>query len=298
MSESHPPTLFFCFGLPKYGTTLLTCALNAHPQVSCPSEHNFTALSTLVGQAIEAYNRHLEVVDRRTGGQGATLINAATVAQGFRATVAAILRQAAGHKPIVGANDNSVLNHLRIYDQLFEHPRMIAIFRNPIDQGLSAWHHNLRLAEAERDPAHREMMEKHGDLSGWLRHRAQRFTAAVQEWRAFSAGRDHVHTLRFEDLVTNRPQRLRDVFAFLGASADDEVVEPIVAATAFETMRARARYPAFFRRAALDLGADEVSADLRRELLDQCADGLEWLGYRLNREDPPGVIRDPSAGRW
>jgi Sulfotransferase domain len=178
-----------------------------------------------------------------------------TAARAFRATVESIVGQAAGHKTIVGANDSSMLGNLRIYDRLFEHPRMIAIFRNPIDQGLSAWHHNQRLADEEHDPSHRALMEKYGDLPGWLRHRAEEFKTELDDWRDFTAGRDHVYTIRFEDLVTNRLQRLREVFAFLGASVEDRLIEPIVAATAFETMRARARYPGFFRRAGLDLGA-------------------------------------------
>jgi hypothetical protein len=279
MTSPSRPTLFFCFGQAKSGTTLLQFALNSHPQVACPSEHNFTTLSALLAQAFETYNKHLEIMDRRTGGQGATLINTDTARQAFRATVETILRQAAGDKPIMGANDNSMLGNLRIYDKLFEHPKMIAIFRNPIDQGLSAWHHNLRLADEEQDPIHREMAQKHADPATWLRYRVEEFKTEVEDWRAFAAGRDHVYTMRFEDLVTNRLQRLRDVFAFLGASVEDRLIEPIVAATAFETMRARARYPGFFRRAGLDLGGTEVSADLRRELLEQCAEAMAWLGY-------------------
>jgi hypothetical protein len=279
MIQSSERTLFFCFGQAKSGTTLLQCAMNLHPEVSCPSEHNFTNLSALMAQALETYNKHLELMDRRTGGQGATLIDTDTAAQAFRATVEAIVRQAAGHKRIMGANDNSMLGNFRIYDRLFEHPKLIAIFRNPIDQGLSAWHHNLRLADEEQDPIHRQLVERHGELSRWLRYRAEEFRTEVDDWRAFVAGRDHVYTLRFEDLVTNRLQRLRDVYAFLGASVEDRLIEPIVAATAFETMRAGARYPGFFRRAGLDLGGEEVSAELRRELLEQCAEAMAWLGY-------------------
>lgn len=280
MIEATQPALFFCFGQAKSGTTLLQCALNLHPQVSCPSEHNFSNLSALIGQAFEWYNDHLKVWDRRTGGQGATLLNADTARPVLRVAVETIVRQAAGDKMIAGANDNSVLQHLRIFDRLFEHPKMIAIFRNPIDQGLSVWHHNLRLADEEQDPRHREITAPHGDLPGWLRFRAEQFRTEVGDWRAFVAGRDHVHTLRYEELVVNRVATLRGVFEFLGASAEDRLIQPIAAATEFETMRGRARYPGFFRRAGIDLGGEEVSSELRRELLWQCADALAWLGYQ------------------
>ena len=89
-------------------------------------------------RVFEGYNKSLRVVDRRTGGQGATPVNPQTVEQVFRAAVEAIVWQAAGEKKIMGANDNTILSNLHAYDQLFEHPKMVAIFRNPIDQALSA----------------------------------------------------------------------------------------------------------------------------------------------------------------
>ncbi len=282
MSASAEQTLFFCFGMPKSGTTLLQRALNLHPQVSCPSEHNFSNLAAMIQQVLDGYNRSLHVVDRRTGGQGATPITPQTVEEIFRGAVRAILRQAAGAKPIMGANDNTILTNLRNCDVLFEHPKMIAIFRNPIDQALSAWHHNLRLAEDEKEPRHREMMARHGDLSGWIRHLAKQFTIRVDDWRQFVAGRTHTHTVTFEDLVNKRSQRLRELFTFLGASTDDPVIEPIVAATEFKLMRSQSPFPGFFRRAAIDMGNNEVSSDLRREVLQQCADALAWLGYAVD----------------
>jgi hypothetical protein len=276
---SSKRTLFFCFGLPKSGTTLLQRALNMHPQISCPSEQDFSGVQSAFQRVFEAYNKHLVVMDRRTGGQGATPVNRQTVEQVFRAAVEAIVRQAAGEKKIMGANDNAILSNLHAYDQLFEHPKMVAIFRNPIDRALSAWHHNLRLAEEEKNPRHREMMTSEGDLGSWLRLFTQQFTARVDEWRQFVAGREHTFTVTFEDLVNKRAQRLRELFTFLDANASDLVVEPIVAATEFKLMRDQSRHPGFFRRAAVDTGANEVSTDLRRELLAQSADALTWLGH-------------------
>src|SRR5215472_3366949 len=94
--SSSERTLFFCFGLPKSGTTLLQRALNMHPQISCPSEHDFSGLRTAFQRLFEGYNRGLQVADRRTGAQGATPVNSQTVEQVFRTAVEAIVRQAAG----------------------------------------------------------------------------------------------------------------------------------------------------------------------------------------------------------
>lgn len=276
-------TLFFCFGPPKSGTTLLQRALNLHPQVSCPSEHRFVYLFEEFKKLVRDYNRTLELIDRRTGGQGATLVSDRSLCALCRATVEVIVQEAAQGKPIVGANENNILYNLGLFDSLFERPRLIAIFRNPIDKALSAWHHNLRLAREENDPRHSQLMMQFGGKEGWLRQVAQYFNRDVAAWRSFVAGREHVHTVRYEDLVARRGETLRDVYSFLGAEADEATLEPIVAATALASMRAASQNPAFFRCGATSLGGDEVSAELRREIIDTTADALAWLGYDVER---------------
>ena len=37
-------SFFFCFGLPKSGTTFLQLILDGHPKIQCPSEVSFTYL--------------------------------------------------------------------------------------------------------------------------------------------------------------------------------------------------------------------------------------------------------------
>jgi hypothetical protein len=280
MNGADRRTLFFCFGPAKSGTTLLQRALNLHPEVSCPSEHDFTNLSAALENVFASYNNSLQIVDRRTGAQGATLLDNPTAIRIFKAAVRAIVEQAAGAKSIAGANDNRILLNLQAFDSMFDSPRMIAIFRNPIDSGMSAWHHNLRLAEEEHDASHREFVSRHGGLDGWLRHVTEDFVARVANWRHFVQDRDHVHTALYEDLVADRPRSLRGVFAFLGARTDDATIASIVAATDFESMRRRSAQPGFFRRGAVDMGAGEVTPELRRELLARAGEAMHWLGYR------------------
>jgi hypothetical protein len=80
---------------------------------------------------------------------------------------------------------------------------------------------------------------------------------------------------------TERQQHLSPIPAPDEAARDrlrsDLVVEPIVAATDFKLMRDQSRHPDFFRRAAVDMGDNEISTDLRSELLAQPADALTWL---------------------
>jgi len=130
--------LFFCFGLPKSGTTFLQRLLNLHPDISCPSEHQLESLRRNFELLFSEYNKALANVDSRTGGQGPTPVSADAVNEIFRHAVETMARDAAGGKRIAGLNDNGAARNLDFYDALFARPVMIAIFRNPFDMAVSA----------------------------------------------------------------------------------------------------------------------------------------------------------------
>lgn len=281
-NQSQNTQLFFCFGPPKSGTTLLQRALNLHPQVSCPSEYDCRSLYEGLKWVFGEFNKVLQLYDRRTGGQGPALVGGESVNAVFRSALETMMHEAAKGKAVVGANDNNIIANLDFFNDLFDRPRFIAIFRNPIDQGLSAWHHNLRLAQEENDPRHSEMMTRCGDLSGWLRQSAQNFIQNVDRWCTFSEGRDNVYMLRYEDLVTRRRETLAGVFSFLGVDADDMVLEKIASETDIGRMRSTSRNPGFFRSGSIDMGGGEITRQLRAELSEMIADSMERVGYRVD----------------
>ena len=271
--------IFFCFGSPKSGTTLLQRALNLHPRISCPSEHDFRALYEGFKSLFGQYNNVLMQADRRTGGQGATMVGGESIDSAFRDCVLTLIKAAAGSKSIMGANDNSIIANLDFFNALFSQPRMIAIFRNPVDQGLSAWHHNLRLAQEENDPRHSQLMTQFGGLDGWLRYYATMFNQNADRWSQFASRHDNAYMVRYEDLVARRKAVLRALFTFLGADADDATLEPIVTETDIDRMRATSPNPRFFRAGATDMGSREVTKRLRREIAGMTADAMKRLGY-------------------
>ena len=271
--------LFFCFGPPKSGTTLLQRALNLHPQVSCPSEYDSRFLHEGLKWVFGEFNKVLQQVDRRTGGQGASLVGGESVNMVFRSAIETMMREAAKGKSIIGANDNNIIANLEFFNELFDQPRLIAIFRNPIDQGLSAWHHNLRLAREENDPRHSQIVTQYGDLAGWLRQAAQQFKQNVAHWHDFAGGRDNVHMVCYENLVTDRKTVLREIFTFLHADTSDDVLDRIVDETNIGRMRAASRNPQFFRSGNIDMGGDQIPQRIREEILDMVSESMGMIGY-------------------
>jgi hypothetical protein len=254
--------------------------LNLHPEISCPSEHQFKILHNGFEALFNNYNNALQTIDRRTGGQGASLVDPDTFAEIFKYTVEVIIKSAARGKPIMGANDNAVINFLELYDSLFESPKMIAIFRNPIDTGISSWHHNLRLAR-EEGPEHRELAMKYGGFDGWLRQTAHWFNNAVKSFKSYSEMHNNAIYIRYEDLVSNKETHLEQIFTFLGAGIQGNIIDNIIEESSFASMKKKSSQPDFFRSASTSFGAGEVSDKLLAEIAGIAGSSLKYIGYDI-----------------
>jgi len=274
--------LFFCFGPPKSGTTFLQRTLNLHPEISCPSEHQFNLIVNGLEELVQSYQDALQVIDRRTGGQGGAPMQKPTFTSIFRFYVEAMIKEAAkNEEPIIGANDNAIRNNLELYDEIFNHPRMIYIFRNPTDMAISAWHHNLRLSREENDPAHEQYMAQYGDFDGWIRQYAKWFARDVDTYRTFSKIHRNIILVRYEDLVTRKRKTLRAIFDFLGADKSEDVLKSIEYKSSLSYMRKKSSNPAFFRSASIDMGAGELSDQLRCDVAEIAGDALKFLDYEM-----------------
>jgi len=279
---SPDETLFFCFGPPKSGTTFLQRTLNYHPEVSCPPEHQFDFVRERLLSLFNGYNQALQLIDKRTGSQGTQPVHIKTQSQIYRYTVETIIKNSACGKRIIGANDNDILDNMDMYGTLFELPRMLAIFRNPIDMGISAWHHNLRLAE-EEGPRHRELVMKYGGFEGWLRQCAGWFNRSVAAYKSYSERYNNTMLVRYEDLVLDTQRHLYRIFDFLGADSSADIISNIANKTGFTAMKNESPRPGFFRAASTSFGQGEVHENIRRDIARTAVQGLEYLGYDIEQ---------------
>ena len=190
---------YFCCGVPKSGTTFLQRTLDLHPEISCPSEHNLKMLTSELAQVFNRYAQFLNVVDIRAGGQGVRHIDRGTYLKMLKSTILTAAEGTGQGKPICGLSDNSILDNLVFFSDLMGHPPIIMIVRNPINQGLSAWRHNHRLAKEENNPVHIELMTKQGgsSVNGWLRRCAQKFNSVVEMIERFSQNHSNLIVIRY-----------------------------------------------------------------------------------------------------
>lgn len=272
---------FLCCGPPKSGTTFLQRMLGMHPEVSCPSEQGFDAIARNIETFVPSYNKSLRVADRRTGGQGAPQVDVNIAQAILRDTILNLSRGFAGGKPVHGLNDNSVFDKLKFYDDLFESPPLICIFRDPVDQAISNWNHNHRLAKEEKDRAadHLKPLENpEGTLEGYVRLQAAGFNSMVRQFCDHAEGRSNILTIRYESLVEDRMDELRRLFSFLEVDASPRVLKPIVKQSSRENMMAQSAHPAFFGLDESGKNQTTVSAEVRIQALQACSEGLERLG--------------------
>ncbi len=274
--------LFFCFGPPKSGTTFLQRTLNLHPEISCPSEHQFDFVIKGLEEILQKYHNVLKMVDKRTGGQGVAPIQKSAFLNIFRSTVELMLREAAeSGKTIIGANDNGIRKNLDLYDKVFNHPKMIYIIRNPANMAVSAWHHNRRLAREENNPAHEQYMMQYGGFDGWVRQYTKWFARDIEAYRVFSKNRRNIILIRYEDMVSEKRKTLREIFDFLGATTSENIMKSIEHKSSLSYMRKQSHNPAFFRAAATDMGAGEISDELRYDVSEIADDALKFLNYKM-----------------
>lgn len=275
-SGCAPPD-FFCFGPPKSGTTMLQRMLDHHPEVSCPSEHHLRAYKDLLLQIGAAYDKHRAQRDSWIGGYGATPIAEATSLAIWRDAVARILRDAGSGKPICGANDNELMEQPELIRDHFPEAKLIAIFRHPLDQAISAWHANERLSEQEGDPRHRELQTKFGGLEGWVEHNAKRFVVLARNLARTCKGQPML-LLRYEFTAQKRVLALRRIFTFLEVDTSNALLAEIAEATGFERMRKEAPDPSFMNR-----GAEGYTATPELRALAESIAGptMRRLGYRF-----------------
>ncbi len=256
---------------------MLQRMLDLHPQISCSAEHHLRAYKDLLLQVAGAYDKHRRQRDAWTGGFGAEPIAEETSLAVWRYAVGRILRDAAGGKPICGANDNELMEQPELIRDHFPQAKLIVIVRHPLDQALSAWRANERLSEREGDPRHRALQERFGGLEGWVEHNAKRFVVLVRRLASLCKDQPRLF-LRYEEVAVEREAALRRIFGFLGAEADPATVQRIAEATAFERMRREAPDPSFMDRGAQGY---EAAPELRALAESIAGDVMRRLGYRI-----------------
>ncbi|MGC6454376.1 MAG: sulfotransferase family protein [Candidatus Puniceispirillaceae bacterium] len=279
-----------CLGLPKFGTTFLQRLLDLHPEISCPSEINLTHTIDRVVQLLHDFDTDTEMMDRRTGGQGTTPVFDKVFPRLIHVALSSIVDARAKGAAVIGVSDNSLLrrhqhnlDRLEILHAVFDGPKYLALVRNPLDSAMSAIRHNKRLAEAEADDAHLEVISKAGGEKAFAKLYARHFAEYVLNIdRLISEGKD-VLTVRYEDLVTDKTATTNQILRWLGVGHDAEVVAHLVENSSIDRMRKLSSQPSFFGAGSVNFAGAWADETLLEEIGAIAGQALARCRYNLGR---------------
>jgi hypothetical protein len=265
--------LLFCTGVPKSGTTFLQMILNAHPEVSCPSEHQFDHFRKSLSKLFTDYNYLLRGVDGQTANQGACTFRNEDANEVFRLIVRlAAIRGAQGRDVRWhGLNDNQILYDPAIYFSFFPDARFICIVRDPRAIAVSSWHHNLRV-----EPGFEARAKNPDHWANMLGNRWQRDMNRLRKLEETGDGiAERLHYCRYEDLAVYDRPTLCALFGFLDLEASEAAIEAIAEATNFDKFRG----DPFFRAGRAEGWREELSKKAVKNVEAKAAEGMQRFGY-------------------
>ncbi len=266
--------LFFCFGVPKSGTTWLQTVLDAHPRLSCPSEHQFDFFLQELPRLFNAYNQIIQNVDARTARQGAARFHNEDAHHLLREIIRLAAHRGAGQRPVsgYGLKDNAIIKKVPFYHALFPGARFICIVRDPRDVVVSSWHHNQRVEK--------NFQERAGTLEQWAATMSEIWRTELQSvLEARRGGVRDIHFCRYEDLKRDTDATLKELFLFLRVESDPELLADIRRRTDFDHLAEKGKNP-FYRRGR----AGDWRQSLSESVVARIEKGIEPLMERFGYE--------------
>ena len=189
----------FVVGMPRSGTSVLEQMLDCHPDIAGAGEL----------EAIRLIAKRLS--DRVIYSQRLAEISAEQLTTLARAHVLALQQRCPGAALVVDKMPNN-FQHLGLISQLFPQARVLHITRDPVDNCFSCFRQRFGAGLA-----YTQRLE-------WLGAYYRSYVRLMHHWQAVLPL--EIHSVRYEQLVTEPEQTMRGVLAALGLDWDARVLTP------------------------------------------------------------------------
>ncbi len=220
--------VFFVAGLPRSGTTWLQQMLNAHPKVLCLGESHFmNDVVPDVYKVLWDYTKKREK-GSRTWAPGVVGPKPAHMGPVFQMAFAALAAANLGDKDpddlvVIGEKNPDNLFHAQRVWRVYPKARMVHIIRDPRDGAVSGFaRFRPRLPDDLTRP---EYVEAYSH--DWV--------ARIEAARSAAKGRAYME-IRYEDLHADTFRHALEIFRFIGAPEDPEMVRAAMEAASFERL--------------------------------------------------------------
>lgn len=267
---------FLITSLAKSGTTWVQRICNAHPEMHCRAEDQFTKVWGRINDLTESYNDLVSQRDRERDQQGIDAFTKDDAAKLFYALVKIAMDKAPPGVVRSGIKDLVLSN--RGFLQYLPGARVINVIRDPRDIVVSADAHSRRVDGT----ASNAVPKINDDFAANIYRLWLRQLRLLADTRRRFPGQ--THDIRYEDLLADFSGAVRALLTFLEVDASQETIENLRRQTDFKRLSG-GRAPgetdpnSYFRKG--------VAGDWRRLLSEAqieaaeqaCGDQLEALGY-------------------
>lgn len=219
---------FLITGLAKSGTTWVQRICRAHPEMYCRAEDQFTKIWDRAGALTEDYNKLVEQRDRERDHQGIDPLTKRDAAKLFYALVKITMDKAPPGTACSGIKD--LILSSRGFLQMVPNSRVINVVRDPRDIAISARAHALRVAGLEATDAN---LVDDATITETCRFWVNQLRLADDARERFPG---RTHDIRYEDLISDFSNTVRDLLTFLEVEATPETLERIQRETDFKRL--------------------------------------------------------------
>ncbi|MBF0382981.1 MAG: sulfotransferase [Magnetococcales bacterium] len=273
---------FFVSGLNKSGTTFLQMLLDAHPTISCPSEHHFKTLFESLPKLANKYLQVIDYFDNVTSNQGCRFNKHEFSDHMLRSAFDYLFSFAINSKTTLsGLHDNSIIHNVDLLTAIVPGAKYIFIVRDPRDIGISLWHHNMRVST--------KFAESGQTIDATVKILSHRWRDIVGAQLNFQKKYpDFVHIVRYEDLVgKEREAALLGILNFFKMDAAAATIGSMFEKTDFEKLKSKAAKKttdpgkSFFRTGKKGNWRDTLDGETKLHVVNEARQMLLHFGYSL-----------------
>ena len=263
---------FLITSLAKSGTTWVQRICNAHPEMYCRAEDQFTKFWGRINDLTEDYNDLVMQRDRERDQQGIDALNKDDAAKLFYAMIKIAMDKVPPGTTCTGIKD-LVLSNVGFL-KFLPNARIVNVIRDPRDVAISAKAHARRVdgATNEFDDAFAADVYRL-----WLRQ-----IRMVESARRRFPGQ--VHDIRYEDLTADFPAAVGAMLRFLGVDDSPAIIDHLRRETDFKRLSG-GRAPgetdpnSYFRKGIAGDWRQTLTAAQIAFAEAQCGEQLDAHGY-------------------
>ena len=280
LEEIYSRNIFFVVGVPKSGTTWLQSLLDAHVEITCSGEENFSKLLSNFEHVVNDYNKAMAANNQKLGANGHMLFTQENLEHLIVTATGQLFDNYNGGSDIkcIGSKSPVMIETVRAYAHMIPGAKFIHIIRDGRDVCVSAWIRNLLWNEEgtrKRWPSFEIFVESTGlNWAGYI-NKARSVKIDFP---------DRYQEIHYERLHSDPESTIKGILEFLGVDASKPMIDLCIETASFEKLsRGRKRgqedNESFYRKGIIGDWKNHFDQNCIEAFMKHGGSMLRELGY-------------------